>query len=73
MCSQQLIFLNSKIIFFDEISVTCDERLVSHGVSLNDPPVYWKLPSRNDFHDIAPLHQLNIHLLLTGAQIGYCQ
>lgn len=55
------------------LSVTCDERLVGHGVSLNDPSVYWELPSRNNFHHITPLHQLNIHLLLTGAQMRYCK
>lgn len=45
---------------------TCDERLVGHGMSFNDPPVDWKLPSRNNFYYIAPLNQLHIHLLLTA-------
>lgn len=38
-------------------------------MSLNDPPINWELPSRDDFHHITSLHQLNIHLLLAGTQV----
>lgn len=49
--------------------LACDERFIGHGVTLDDSPIYWKLPTRNHFDDISSLHQINIHLLLTAAQI----
>ena len=54
------------------IQLTCDKRLISHGMSFDYSPIDWKLPSRDDFHHVTSLHQLNIHLLLTGKQTsGY--
>lgn len=47
--------------------LTCDERLISHGVTLDDSAIYWKLPARNHFDDISSLHQIHIQLLLTAA------
>lgn len=51
------------------VQQTCDERLISHRMSLNDPPIDRELPSGDDFHHITSLHQLNIHLLLTGTHM----
>lgn len=48
--------------------LACDERFIGHGVTLDDSPIYWKLPTRNHFDDISSLHQIDIHLLLTAAQ-----
>ena len=45
---------------------TCDERLVRHGVSLDDAPVHGELPPGDHLHHVAPLHQLHVHLLLTA-------
>lgn len=51
------------------MQLTCDQRLICHRMSLDDPPINWKLPSRDDFNHIASLHQLNIHLFLTETKI----
>jgi len=54
---------------------TCDEGLVRHGVSLDDPPVHGELAPGYDLHHVSSLDQLHVHLLLTAGHtnppLGY--
>lgn len=46
--------------------LTCDERLVHHGVSFNDTAIHWEFASWDHLDNVPSLNQLHIHLLLTA-------
>lgn len=46
--------------------LTCDERLIHHGVSFNNTAIHWEFASWDHFDNVTSLNQLHIHLFLTG-------
>lgn len=53
--------------------LTCDERLIHHGVSFNNSAIHWEFASRNHFDNVPSLNQFHIHLFLTGMVQMFCK
>lgn len=46
--------------------LTCDERLIHHGVSFNNTAIHWEFASWDHLDNVTSLNQFHIDLLLTG-------